>query len=96
MLSITIPGVESFDDATQRFMQTETVTLELEHSLVSLSKWEQIYCKPFLGDEQKTTEETYGYVEAMCLRPPTEEERLAIRRIDNELVAKINAFKLRC
>lgn len=93
MLSITIPGVEVFDDATQRFMQTETVTLELEHSLVSLSKWEQRFNKAFLGDTQKTTEETYGYIEAMCLTEPTPEQRHAIRtRLTNELVKEINDY----
>lgn len=74
MLSITIPGVESFDDATQRFMQTETVTLELEHSLVSLSKWEQIYCKPFLRDEcgrtYRTADGSAG-LQAHPVRPDT-------------------------
>lgn len=40
MLTITIPATEMFDDRTQEFIQTKECTLQLEHSLVSLSKWE--------------------------------------------------------
>ena len=40
MLLITIPAAEMFNDATQEFIQTPECKLQLEHSLVSLSKWE--------------------------------------------------------
>jgi hypothetical protein len=74
MLTIVVPGVEMFDDGSQEFVSVGDVTLELEHSLVSLSKWEQIYEKPFLGKDEKTTEEVLGYVKAMTLTPNVPEE----------------------
>lgn len=69
MLTIVVPGVEMFDNQDQLFTTHGDVTLELEHSLVSLSKWEAKYEKPFLSDEEKTTEEVVGYVKAMTLTP---------------------------
>lgn len=68
MLTLTVAGVESFDDDNQVFLRTEDTVLELEHSLLSLSKWESKWEKPFLTGESKTTEEVYGYVQAMSLR----------------------------
>ena len=55
-ISITVPGVESFDEETEKFVYTEETVLVLEHSLASISKWESIFHKPFLGKTEKTSE----------------------------------------
>ena len=52
MLRITIPSAELWDEQNQEFIQTKEQTLQLEHSLVSLSKWESRWCKPFLTKKE--------------------------------------------
>lgn len=67
MLRITIPGTEQFNDETQEFVTTKEQTLALEHSLVSLSKWESKWQKPFLDTTDRTPEEVIDYVRCMTI-----------------------------
>ena len=73
-LIITVPGKELFNNTTQEFIYLDDTVLTLEHSLISISKWEEIYEKPFLGDgsEQytnKTPEEILIYIKCMTVTP---------------------------
>lgn len=67
MLRITIPEKEYWDKVKEEFVYTKGCTLILEHSLVSLSKWESKFNKPFLIKEEKTAEETIEYIKCMTL-----------------------------
>lgn len=69
MLTINIPEVELYDEESSTFFKSPGATLLLEHSLVSLSKWEAIHGKPFLDGNTKTTAETRSYVGCMNLAP---------------------------
>ena len=68
MLQITIPARDDlWDEANGKFVTSKEQKLVLEHSLVSLSKWESKWCKPFLSRQEKTTEETIDYIRCMTL-----------------------------
>lgn len=67
MLVIIIEGDESFNEETKTFATTNDVVIELEHSLVSVSKWEAIYQKPFLSSGKKTSEEIFDYLKSMVI-----------------------------
>ena len=67
MLTITIPAIEQYDDAKQEFVSSKAHTIQLEHSLVSLSKWESKWLKPFLNKEDKTMAESIDYIKCMTI-----------------------------
>ena len=58
---------EGWDEQKEEFVEGKTQVLQLEHSLVSLSKWESKWCKPFLSDNNKTEEELLDYIKFMTL-----------------------------
>lgn len=90
MLKIIVPGEEFFDNAKQEFLTVGDFTLELEHSLASLSKWEQLFEKPFISREKKTTEETIAYIKAMCLTPDVPSE--VYNRITSDNLTQIYEY----
>lgn len=66
MLEITVPGKEFYDEKTNQFISSKPTTITLEHSLISLSKWESKWKKPFLSSD-KTAAETLDYIRCMTL-----------------------------
>ena len=68
MLQLVVPmEPEMWDEANEVFIPPKTVTLQLEHSLVSLSKWESKWCKPFLSNKGLTDEESLDYIKCMVI-----------------------------
>lgn len=67
MLKIISMAQELFNDEDQTFSFLPEKTLLLEHSLISISKWESKYHIPFLGKEKKTTEQTLYYIRCMLI-----------------------------
>ena len=67
MLSINIKARELFDERTSEFITVKGGTLKLEHSLVSISKWESKWKIPFLSNEKKTKEQIDDYIRCMSI-----------------------------
>lgn len=67
MLQITIPSRELWDEEHSEFINVKEQVLQLEHSLVSISKWEAKWCKVFLSKKDKTYEETIDYIKCMTI-----------------------------
>lgn len=75
MLTIEIKAKERWDEVNECFIPMgKDRTIALEHSLVSLSKWESKWHKPFLGKEEKTFEEKIDYVRCMTLTQNVESD----------------------
>lgn len=69
MLKIHIPKSRRFNDITEEFIYQDEMDLEMEHSLVSVSKWEAKYKKPFLANIEKTEQEMFDYIAMMVVKP---------------------------
>lgn len=68
MLEIQVPiSLEEWDEKNQMFIPPKTVKLQLEHSLISLHKWESKWHKPFFSKDEKSPEETIDYIKCMTL-----------------------------
>lgn len=67
MLQLHVKETDLFNNDTQEFIKVKPITLQLEHSLVSISKWEAKWHKPFLTDDPKTDEEIKDYLRCMTL-----------------------------
>ena len=67
MLEITIPETELWDERNETFVSVKQHTLRLEHSLVSISKWEQKWCKSYFSRKEKTKEEIIDYIRCMTI-----------------------------
>lgn len=90
MLKLIVIGSEYFDNDTQTFETVGTVELELEHSLLSLSKWESKHQKPFLSNSGRSTEEVLDYIEAMIMTPEYPQD--IIGRLDQSNLDAINKY----
>ena len=90
MLTITIPASEMWDEKNEKFIDIKECRLQLEHSLVSLSKWESKWCKPFLFTNDKTAEEIMDYVRCMTLTTNVSPE--VYYGLTSENIKAINAY----
>ena len=67
MLQLQFPDNEFWDEGAEKFIKVKGQTIQLEHSLVSISKWEARWKKPFLSRDGHTREETIDYVKCMTI-----------------------------
>lgn len=90
MLPLIIPANELWDERRQEFVQIDSQVLELEHSLVSLSKWESKWNKAFLSKEPKTYEESIDYIRCMTLTQNVNPDTYL--GLTNEQINEVNKY----
>ena len=92
MLEILIPGItDGWDEEKNEFVNTPNTLLLLEHSLISVHKWESKWHKPFLSKEPKTLDEQIDYIRCMTInKVPVDIYRCITQKELNEIDAYIN------
>lgn len=90
MLQIRIPETEFWDDSKQQFVYFGEQKLQLEHSLVSLSKWEARWHKPFFTKDKKTIEESIDYIKCMTITQNIAPE--IYQRLTNDNIQQVNDY----
>lgn len=90
MLQVTIPEREMFDANTSSFNTLKREVLQLEHSLVSVSKWESKWCKPFITKDQRTREEIIDYIKCMTITQNVSPDIYTF--IPNEVIDQVEAY----
>lgn len=90
MLTVMVGVEEAFDESKQEFVDVGGTPLQLEHSLVSVSKWESVWEKPFLGPTPKTLEETLGYIKAMSVSDNVPPELFL--NLSEKNIKEVNAY----
>lgn len=88
MLQIRIPGQEFWNEKDEEFVSGPDTIISLEHSLISISKWESKWHKPFLSNKKPTNAELLDYIKCMTITPNINEEiytRLTTENIDQIL-----------
>ena len=90
MLQITIPETEIFNEITSEFIYVKQTNLRLEHSLLSISKWEENWGKSYIDTDKKTREETLDYIRCMTITPNVDPN--VYRCITNPIMQQINQY----
>ena len=91
MLQLTIPQREWFNDKTQEFIVYPKRVLWLEHSLLSISKWESKWKKPFLQqDHARSYEESIDYIRCMTIN--TQHDPDAYKGLNKNILDKVREY----
>lgn len=90
MLTFVVPDRELWDSRNERFISFHGATVSLEHSLVSISKWESKHHKAFLGKQTKTEEEILDYI--LCMSVDGNMDQNLLLGITDENVDQIKSY----
>ena len=90
MLELEINAIQAWNEETEEFINFDGCTLHLEHSLVSLSKWESRWCKPFLTNDAKSLDESVDYIRCMVLDKDV--DPLAFELITQENIDQVYTY----
>ena len=89
MLVLNISGQEYWNEEKEQFEYGKPCTLKLEHSLISIAKWEAKWLVPFF-DSEKTSEMALDYIRCMTLNTNVDEDCYSCLTYDD--IEKINKY----
>lgn len=87
---ITIPATELWDPVEHRFHDVKECTINLEHSLISLSKWESKWKIPFIGNKNLTPEQMLDYFRCMTIEKNV--DPMVYRCLGNDQIQEILSY----
>lgn len=90
MLTVKVPATEQWNEITNEFVSTKEQVLTLEHSLISVSKWESHWCKPFLSKDDKTVDEQLDYIKCMTISQNVDQN--VYKCLTQEIIKDINDY----
>lgn len=90
MLEVEVPRTEFYDELAEEFVYVNSIVLRLEHSLVSISKWESKWKVPFYTKENKTLEQTLDYIRCMTINQNVDPKVYAC--LTNKDISRINDY----
>lgn len=90
MLQIVIPALEYWDEKKEMFVSEKEQVLQLEYSLISLSKWESKWCKSFLSTKELSREENMDYIRCMTITKNVSPD--TYKRLTNQHIDQINEY----
>ena len=89
-ITVTIPERDFYDQRTGRFRVTRKTVITLEHSLISISKWESKWHKPYFSKAVKTEEESIDYIRCMCITQNVDPD--VFYAIDRKIAKEISDY----
>lgn len=90
MLEIETPEIEFYDEEKNEFSSVKSQKLFLEHSLISISKWESKWKKPFLSQDKKTVEELIDYIKCMTINKNVDPDVYSC--LTTEIMTKVQEY----
>lgn len=90
MLQLKIPDIELYDELNNRFITRKGTVLTMEHSLLSLAKWESKWHIPFLTENDLTVDQTIDYYRCMTITKNVNPD--VYKNITNDISKEINKY----
>lgn len=90
MLKVYVPESEQFNSETNEFYTIKEQTLMLEHSLLSISKWESKWGKPFISNKPKSVQETIDYIKCMTINKNV--DPLIYNNMSTKTIQEVNSY----
>jgi len=90
MLEITVPASEIYDSKKNKFYDVPSCILTLEHSLISVAKWEAKWHTPYLNAKKRSNAQTLDYIRCMTIGPIKDDHVFSV--LTSENITQIQAY----